>query len=87
MKELPRPEPKRAAALFKEFQCIYGAKVQKAWEGVKLEDVLAYWERELSHWTDPEIAKAVTHLRRHGDFPPTMPEFITICRDLNRVAL
>ena len=83
-----QPDPKRARALFQQFQFIYGAKLHKAWEGVKMDDLFAYWERELADWTDAEIAKAVADCRKYGDgFPPTLPEFITLCRTLNRVPI
>lgn len=66
---------------------IYGSKMQKLWESVDQGELIAYWDRSLAEWTDAEIAKAVAHLRQYWDFPPTLPEFIKICREHNRVAI
>lgn len=72
--------------LFDRFTAIYGAqKVAAMWGGADLAEVKALWAQQLGRFTGGTIAVAVQAVIDSGrQWPPTLPEFVAICRDYAR---
>lgn len=68
--------------LFQTFEDFYGAKWSAQYGDFPRARVLATWCRELGGFADkPEsIAKAI-QAQKSAMFPPTLPEFLRLCRD------
>ena len=81
--------------LFRRLFVLYGAKkVMDQWQGVDPEEVKAEWARQLSGFTVRQIdyalelvAKPDMEVRnaRNPAFPPTLPEFLHLCIQAQRV--
>lgn len=67
--------------IFMRMQGLYGALFLDRWKGCDMANVKAVWADELSGFVDqPErIAYALKSLAENK-FPPTLPEFISACR-------
>lgn len=57
----------------------YGARFADAWRGCDVEAVKAVWSEELARYTVDEIRAGIDCLRDRP-FPPTLPEFLLLCR-------
>lgn len=57
----------------------YGARFADAWKGCNVAEVKAAWAEELGDYSPEEIATGVAALRTR-DWPPTLPEFLKLCR-------
>lgn len=66
--------------IFARFEDYYGAKFLDMWRGTDISRVKATWSEKLSAYADrPEaIRYALDSLDNHP-FPPTLPEFLTLC--------
>ncbi len=65
--------------LFARFEAMYGARFADAWKGCNLANVKAVWAETLGALTRDELATGVAACQKKP-FPPTLPEFITLCR-------
>ncbi|VEI25152.1 hypothetical protein [Bordetella bronchiseptica] len=62
-----------------ELRLLYGSKFAQAWEGLTPREVKASWGEKLAGLTEAEARVGlVACLGR--DWPPTLPEFIRLCR-------
>lgn len=71
--------------LFGELESLYGSRFADLWSGTDIERVKAKWTEKLRGFSDHPgvIQKAVDALDERPS-PPTLPEFIQLCRDAAR---
>lgn len=67
-------------ALFARFGAIYGAKFSLQWAGVDPVELKRTWLDALCRFRAEEVGAALEACARDVKFPPTLPEFIDICR-------
>lgn len=68
--------------LFGRLEGLYGAKFHDAWRGTDTENVKRTWAEKLGGFADrPEALKAALDACDDKPWPPTLPEFIGLCRD------
>ncbi len=65
--------------LITRMQALYGAKFAAQWEGVDLIALKQAWAEELAGYSGEEIARGLSACRERP-FPPTLPEFMVLCR-------
>lgn len=65
--------------IFEHMACTYGTRFADLWAGQEPETVRAYWGRKLGGF-DGEAIKAALDALDDRPFPPTLPEFIALCR-------
>lgn len=73
---LPEPWIER---LFMRFSAMYGAKFADAWRGCNIADVKAVWGEALGGYSREELSAGVAKCLQR-DWPPTLPEFLKLCR-------
>lgn len=66
-------------ALFSKMLSIYGNKFLEMWRGVDINTVKTIWAQELSKLSREEISKGANALMKQ-EWPPTLPQFIKLCR-------
>ena len=66
-------------SLFTRMSGSYGSKFADLWRGTDLASVRILWGTELAHLSRDELRVGVEALRRRP-FPPTLPEFISLCQ-------
>lgn len=64
---------------FAWFAAMWGSKFADLWRGCNLAEVKALWAKELSALTPEERARGYAACRTR-DWPPTLPEFLKLCR-------
>ncbi len=57
----------------------YGARFADAWRGADAKAVKAVWARKLGELTPSQIRRGIEGLEQ-CKFPPTLPEFVALCR-------
>lgn len=65
--------------LFDRMAAMYGARFADMWGGLDLSSVKSVWREELSDMSPDEISRGVAACRTR-DWPPTLPEFVKLCR-------
>lgn len=72
--------------LFSRFSQIYGAqKFASMWGTVDHAELKEIWGASLGRFPLPVVGKAVKALiESPGEWPPTLPEFVTLCKQYNR---
>ena len=65
--------------LFARFSAMYGRKFADLWADCNLRDVKATWAEDLAGFTGEEIKRGVDACKTRT-FPPTLPEFVQLCR-------
>ena len=71
----------RAANVFSRFASIYGNRWTASYAGNAGEAALAEWGNALQGTTHADIDQAILRcIRRADGWPPTLPEFLTMCR-------
>ncbi len=73
---LPMPWIER---LFSRLHGFYAAKFAEQWKGADIGTVKALWAEELGGYSAAEIAAGLDGCRKR-DWPPTLPEFLKLCR-------
>jgi len=76
-------EPVRDAwvnRLFERFSLMYGRDWSDKWTGIPMTQVKASWAMDLAPFTADDIRRALEEVRTHNKFPPSCPEFVTLCR-------
>lgn len=68
--------------LFARFEAMYGAKVGEAWKGCDLRNVKAVWSETLGAMNREELAAGIAGCMGR-DWPPTLPEFVKLCKAVN----
>lgn len=67
--------------LFQKFEDFYGAKWAAQYGDFPRERVKATWAEELAGFADkPEAIGKAIDAQKQSPFPPTLPEFLTLCR-------
>jgi hypothetical protein len=67
------------ARLIERLQALYGAKFAQQWEGISPARLNEIWGEELAGYAGDEIARGLLACRTRV-FPPTLPEFLLLCR-------
>lgn len=65
--------------LFGRMSAMYGSKFADLWRGTDLQQVQRVWGQELGSLSNDELRDGVAGLRNRP-FPPTLPEFVALCR-------
>ena len=68
--------------MFARFEAMYGAKFADAWKGCDLRNVKDIWAETLGAMSREELAAGVAGCMGK-DWPPTLPEFVKLCRQAN----
>ena len=71
--------------LFARFGAMYGAQWAEKWRGFDIDEVKATWAENLSGVSGDQLRRALDHAKSNCAFPPSLPEFLGICRQF-RVA-
>lgn len=66
-------------ALFARFAAFYGKHWLDLWADIPVAAVKAEWAYRLQSMPMDALRLAVEHLLKHSKFPPTLPEFYTLC--------
>lgn len=66
--------------LFARLAALYGKHWLELWADVPMDDVKDAWRDALHGVTAGMIRSALEHCQRHNTFPPTCPEFVSLCR-------
>jgi xanthine dehydrogenase iron-sulfur cluster and FAD-binding subunit A len=85
-KTLATSQPKSSALpeewverLFARFEAMYGAKFADAWKGCDLRNVKVVWAEALGSLRRDEITAGIAGCMTR-EWPPTLPEFVKLCR-------
>ncbi len=89
-KQIPAISPQKLSALpeqaidrlFSRFEAMYGAKVGEAWKGCDLRNVKAVWAETLGLFSRDQLSAGISGCMGR-DWPPTLPEFVKLCRQAN----
>ena len=65
--------------LFAKFGAFYGRHFADMWAGQNPETVKEVWAEELSNFSREELGRGFEAAKRNK-FPPTLPEFMALCR-------
>lgn len=65
--------------IFERLAGLYGSRFADAWRGTDLASVKRVWSQEMSSYSHEEIAAGLAACSRR-DWPPTLPEFLKLCR-------
>ena len=68
--------------LFSRFEAMYGARFADAWKGCDLRNVKDIWAETLGAMSREELAAGVAGCMGK-DWPPTLPEFVKLCKAAN----
>lgn len=75
----PALPTKWIARLMAKMQAMYGAKFTQQWQGIDPDILQNEWAEQLSGFTGDELAAGLAACRQRP-FPPTLPEFMVLCR-------
>jgi hypothetical protein len=65
--------------LFARLGAMYGSKFRAMWEGQDIAGVKSIWMEDLAEFSPAEITAGVNACKTR-EWPPTLPEFIRLCR-------
>lgn len=68
-----------AVKLIDKLHMLYGAKFMQQWAGIEKPKLALSWAEELTGFTGEEIATGLQACKNRP-WPPTLPEFISLCR-------
>jgi hypothetical protein len=71
--------------LFSRFGAMYGAQWAEKWRGFDIAEVKATWAEDLDGVTGDQLRRALDHAKSHCSFPPSLPEFVGLCRQFRGV--
>lgn len=66
--------------LFLRMASFYGKHWIDMWSDVPVDSVKAEWQLKLSGMSSKAVFKAVDYCADHLRFPPTLPEFVQLCK-------
>lgn len=71
--------------IFDHMSASYGSKFSDLWRGADIASVRSLWAEKLGGFRDmPEAIKEALDALDSKPFPPTLPEFIALCRESGR---
>ena len=71
--------------IFERMEGLYGARFHDAWKGTNLDNVKLTWAEKLAGFAGkPEAIKSALDALDDKPFPPTLPEFMLLCREASR---
>ncbi|CAG9258502.1 conserved hypothetical protein [Paraburkholderia unamae] len=70
----------RGAWLFRHLLTLYGSRFLAMWRGVDTDDLKRAWSQRLRGFS-PEALRAGLDALEGVAHPPTLPEFLTLCRE------
>lgn len=72
--------------LFDRFKVAFGVqKVGAMWQGMDAAEVMSGWGAQLGRFPPEALSRALQAVIDSGrEWPPTLPEFVAICRDFHR---
>lgn len=73
--------------LFQRFNSIYGKHWADLWKDAQLDEVVNDWAEYLDGVNPYTMKDAIDHCANHLKFPPTLPEFKMICKELHKPAV
>lgn len=79
MSSVPSTES-RGAWLWRRMSSIFGARFLDMWQAVDPVDMQAEWSAALRGMSREELQRGISRLY-HTSHPPTLPEFLVLCRD------
>ena len=72
--------------LFLRLQAIYGNRAATMWADIPVAEVKAVWADALGDFLGDDIRAALDScVSVYTDYPPTLPQFIGLCRDAKRL--
>lgn len=71
-------------SLLARMLAIYGAKFKSAWADVPANDMREMWAVTLGRFDGEQIKWALESLIASHPWPPTLPEFVALCRQAPR---
>lgn len=76
------------ARIFDHMSALYGSKFADLWRGTDPESMRRVWATKLSGFSDqPNAIKQALDALDAKPFPPTLPEFLTMCREAGQRGL
>lgn len=57
----------------------YGARFADAWRGIDPVEMKAAWAAKLAEFSPEQLKRGIESLEQ-CKFPPTLPEFVTLCK-------
>jgi len=66
--------------LFQRFAAMYGSIWLDRWADVPMDYVKETWCADLRGMTSEQFRLALDHVKLHCSLPPTLPEFVRLCR-------
>lgn len=75
----PALSPKWTAHLMSKLKMMYGSKFSQQWQGIDPNMLQNEWAEQLAGFTGDELARGLAACRERP-FPPTLPEFMVLCR-------
>ena len=66
--------------LFVRLSAMYGMRFTDMWRGTDIAEVKRVWADALGMFIAEQIASALRTLTKDHTFPPTLPEFVSLCR-------
>lgn len=76
---VPALPEKWVVRLMAKMQAMYGAKFTQQWQGIDPDILQSEWAEQLAGFTGEELAAGLAACRERP-FPPTLPEFMVLCR-------
>lgn len=71
--------------IFSEMLAMYGAKFSDLWRSADIAEVKAMWAKKLAGFeSTPSVFRAALDALEDRPFPPTLPEFLSLCREAAR---
>jgi hypothetical protein len=67
--------------LFLKFSAFYGSQFISKWTGIDIDMVKSEWADGLEQFKVETISKALDYVRENNEFPPSLPEFVKICKE------
>lgn len=81
MGQLPPLPLEQVEYIFSVMACLYGRRFSEMWEGQRPEVVKRFWAHKLAGFSDyPQAITAALESLDERTLPPTLPEFLALCR-------
>ena len=70
--------------LFQRFASAYGKHWMDMWNGANIEEIKGDWAEYLDGINPLNMKEALDYCIEHKPFPPTLPEFKILCKQLHK---